>query len=117
MEAIDLTQFGEGWVNTILDLRLAAKNIPENYPYSLFYLWSVKRDNEEDVVGVEWKGENADGLAYAFYKAFIYNKEIIPLIVAAIAKFVHGKKDPKRREAYKAAILQILDFEKQPKFV
>lgn len=34
---IDYTEYGEDWVNMILDLRLALDNVKTKYPHFVFY--------------------------------------------------------------------------------
>ena len=110
---IDYTEFGDDWVNTILDLRLVMQHIPEKYPHFVFYLWDIAKENDKDVVGAEWTGDNVDGLAYAFYTSFGHDVRLIPIIMAAVAKFIEHEPDKDKQEGYRKGIQKILNFPKE----
>ena len=110
-EEIDLTSFGEGWVNTALDFKQVANSIPETHPYAMLYLWDVSKGDGKDITGMEWRGEYIEGFAFAFYRAFKHNMELIPLITLAISRFIKEEEDPKKRKGYQKEILKILNFD------
>jgi len=106
----DVSELGDKWVNTVLDLQLAVDSCPDTYPYSILYAWAVKKD-DDTIVGINYKGENDDGLAYAFYKLFGSNVEMIPIILTAVSKFVENQKDKRKKDKYMDAIKQILNID------
>lgn len=77
-EDINLSDFGEGWINTALDFTLVSKNIPNTYPYAMFYAWSVKKD-DSGIANFEISGDDTSGLIEVFCAAMKTRKLLVQL--------------------------------------
>lgn len=105
---IDYTEYGEDWVNMILDLRLALDNVKTKYPYFVFYAWNISKGEEDGVAaGAEWVGDDIYGLIESFFLVFNKDKRLIPIIAASMNKYIetHSKED---RDKYRGALAKIL---------
>lgn len=104
---MDLTEFGEDWVNIILDVDLALEKIKLK-DSSMFYLWCVKEENGTRKCGSNYCSSNDEGFISAFIDGFAHNKVLIPLITTAIAHYIKNYEDKDKAKDYLNAIYSIL---------
>lgn len=107
-QKIDYTEYGEDWVNLILDLKVALNNVTTKYPHFVFYAWNISKGEEDGVAaGAEWTGDDIYGLIESFFLVFNKDKRLIPVIAAGMNKYIETQP-VENRDKYRGALAKIL---------
>lgn len=107
-QKIDYTEYGEDWVNLMLDLRLALKNATTNYPHFVFYTWNISKNEQDGIAaGAEWTGDDIYGLVEPFFLTFNKDRRLIPVIATSMNRFIESCPE-EDRDKYRGALARIL---------
>lgn len=101
---IDLTMYGEDWVNTILDLQNAVDNADANSPYFVLYTWCIANEDDKIVTSSKWKGSDLCGLATAFVNLFKQDIKFIPIVATGISNYIKNLQEDERKRCLNEVI-------------